>query len=43
MKLSEREEWRSATTISGERSVMIVGVPLMLVWPADSLDSLHMV
>ena len=38
-----REEWRSATTTSGGQSVMIAGVPLMLEWPADSLDSLHMV
>ena len=41
--LSVREEWRSATTTSGGRSVMIAGVPLMLEWPADSLGSLHMV
>ena len=43
MKLLGREEWRSATTTSGGRSVIIAGVPLMLEWPADSLDSLHMV
>ena len=42
VRLPGRGEWSSATTTSGEQSVMIAGIQGMLVLPADSLDSLHM-
>ena len=35
--ISMRVEWKSATTGSGEQSVMIHGTQQMLVWLADSL------
>ena len=36
-EISMRVEWKSATTDSGEQSVMIHGTQQMLVWLADSL------
>ena len=36
-EISMRVEWKSATTGSGEQSVMIRGMQQMLVWFVDSL------
>ena len=41
--LLEKAGWRCAMTVSGEQCVMTPGVPMMLKWHADSLDSLLMV
>ena len=42
-EISMRVEWKSATTGSGEQSVMIHGMQQMPVWFADSLVTQDMV
>ena len=36
--MPQQDEWRCAITMCGAQSVMMVGMTMMLEWPADNLD-----
>ena len=36
--IPQQDEWRCAITMYGAQCVMIIGMLMMLEWPADNLD-----